>query len=118
MTRFISVPDGQGGTTLVEAPPKVSKSKKKPDPVKAATSNKAAKLIEDYLNRIERLAEERAEIGRAIGEVYAEAKAMGFDTAALRSVLKMRTQGADTIAEAEAIRDLYASHIGLKAAIQ
>lgn len=65
------------------------------------------------IERVERLEEEKKGISDDIKEVYAEAKANGFDTKVLRKVVQIRRQDADERHEHEAILDLYLSAIGL-----
>jgi uncharacterized protein (UPF0335 family) len=65
------------------------------------------------IERVERLEEEKKGISDDIKEVYAEAKANGFDTKVLRKVVQIRRQDAAERQEHEAILDLYLSAIGL-----
>lgn len=65
------------------------------------------------VERIERLAEEKQAIADDIKQVYAEAKAGGFDTKALRRVIALRKQDAAERAEFEAILDLYCQALGM-----
>ena len=62
--------------------------------------------------RIERLEEEKKEIAEQIKEVYGEAKALGYDTKALRTVIKLRKQDRDERAEQEAILEVYMDALG------
>ena len=48
-----------------------------------------------------------------IKEVFAEIKGEGYDTAAIRSILKRRKQDPDKLAEQEAVLDLYMSALGM-----
>jgi uncharacterized protein (UPF0335 family) len=57
--------------------------------------------------RIERLEEEKKEVAEQIKEVYGEAKSLGYDTTALRNVVKMRKQDRREREEQEAIPDVY-----------
>ena len=65
------------------------------------------------VERIERLEEEKAALASDIREVFAEAKAMGFDTKALRQVLRLRKQDADERAEQEAVLTTYLHALGM-----
>lgn len=69
-----------------------------------------------FIERIERLAEEKAAIAADIKEIYAEAKGNGFDTAILRQVIKIRKMDANERAEQEAILELYMSALGMTVA--
>jgi uncharacterized protein (UPF0335 family) len=65
-----------------------------------------------FIARIERLEEEKAGIAADIKEVYAEAKAMGFDTKVMRKVISIRKQDKNERAEMEAILDTYLAALG------
>jgi uncharacterized protein (UPF0335 family) len=77
----------------------------------ALTSSSKEKLRQ-YVDRIERLEEEKTELMGQMKEVYAEAKALGFDTKALRQVIRLRKQDAKERAEAEMVLDLYLQALG------
>ncbi len=62
--------------------------------------------------RIERLEEERAEIANQVKEVYAEAKAIGYNTKALRQVIRIRKTDRAEREEQEAFLDLYLLALG------
>ncbi|MFC3691022.1 DUF2312 domain-containing protein [Chenggangzhangella methanolivorans] len=68
-----------------------------------------------FVERIERLEEEKKGIADDIKEVYAEAKGNGFDVKVLRKVISVRKQDASERAEQEAILDLYLSALGMQA---
>lgn len=75
--------------------------------------NQAAKeKLRQFVARVERLEEEKAELAAQLKEVYGEAKALGFDTKALRTVVRLRKQDARERAEAEMILELYLLAIG------
>lgn len=63
--------------------------------------------LKSFVERLERLEEEKATIAADIKEVFAEAKGMGFDTKTLRKVLQLRKIDADDLKEQEALLDLY-----------
>ena len=73
-----------------------------------ATKEKLRQTIE----RIERLEEEKKEIAEQIKEVYAEAKAFGFDTKALRQVIRIRKVDRAEREELEMVLDTYLSALG------
>ena len=68
--------------------------------------------LRSLVERIERLEEEKKTIAGDIKEVYAEAKANGFDTKILRKVIRLRKQDTAKRQEEEALIDLYISAIG------
>jgi uncharacterized protein (UPF0335 family) len=70
--------------------------------------------LKSFINRIERLEEERAALGSDIREVYAEAKGMGFDTKIMRKVVAMRKLDKADLQEQEAILDLYLSAMDMR----
>lgn len=65
------------------------------------------------IERIERLAEERKGIQDDIKDVYAEAKAVGYDPKILREVIKLRKMRQDERQEMEAILEAYMSALGM-----
>jgi uncharacterized protein (UPF0335 family) len=69
--------------------------------------------LKALVERIERLEEEKASIAADIKDVYSEAKANGFDTKALRDIIKLRKQDDESRREHEAIVELYAQAIGI-----
>ena len=69
--------------------------------------------LKSIVERIERLEEEKAGIAEDIREVFAEAKANGFDTKVLRQVLKLRKQDMTEREEQDAVRDLYMQALGM-----
>ncbi len=75
----------------------------------AATSGQLTAIVE----RVERLEEERREVADQIKEVYAEAKANGFDAGTIRRIVAMRRVSSADRAEAEALLDLYLANLGM-----
>ena len=65
--------------------------------------------LRQYVGRIETLEEEKAEVAGQIQEVYAEAKALGFDTKALRAAIRLRRVSEQERDEAQMMIDLYLS---------
>ncbi len=65
-----------------------------------------------FIQRIERLEEDKAAVMTDIKEVYAEAKAMGFDSKILRKVVSLRKKDHHERAEEEALLELYLSALG------
>lgn len=62
--------------------------------------------------KIERLEEEKKEVAEQIKEIYAEAKAFGFDTKALRQVIKLRKIDKADREEAEMMLETYLLALG------
>ena len=66
-----------------------------------------------FIERIERLEEEKKSIADDIKDVYAEAKGVGFDTKVLRKVVTIRKQDQNERMEQEAVLDLYLHALGM-----
>ncbi|CDP50592.1 DUF2312 domain-containing protein [Paradevosia shaoguanensis] len=81
-----------------------------------AEDSVAQDQLKAFIERIERMEEEKAAIAADIREIYAEAKGNGFDTKVLRQVVKIRKQDHNERMEQEAILDLYLSALGMQAA--
>lgn len=69
-----------------------------------------------FVERIERMEEEKAAIAEDIKEIYAEAKGNGFDTKVLRTVIKIRKQDRDERMQQESILELYLTALGMETA--
>lgn len=83
----------------------------------AVASERANRFAKDHLKafveRVERLEEEKKALSDDIRDVYAEAKANGFDVKALRQVVKLRKQDVDERKEQEAILETYLQALGM-----
>lgn len=75
--------------------------------------NSAGDALLSLLQRIERLEEDRANIGADIREVYREAKGVGFDPKIIRQLIKLRRMEASDRQEQEALLESYKSAIGM-----
>ena len=73
----------------------------------------AAGQLRTFIECVERLEEEKKTIGDDIKEVYAEMKATGFDTKAVRAIVRLRRMDEAERQEAEAILDLYKMALGM-----
>ena len=69
--------------------------------------------IRAFIERIERMEEEKRAIADDIKEIYAEAKGNGFDTKVLRQIIRIRKQDASERAEQEALLELYMTALGM-----
>ncbi|MEE8145776.1 MAG: DUF2312 domain-containing protein [Kiloniellales bacterium] len=74
----------------------------------------AAERLRSFIERIERLEEEKAALAGDIREVYAEAKATGFDVRTIRQVVRLRKLDRDARNEQEHLLDLYKQAVGLE----
>ncbi|HTO41945.1 MAG TPA: DUF2312 domain-containing protein [Rhizomicrobium sp.] len=79
-----------------------------------SNSGFAKDQLRSFIERIERLEEERAALSADIKEVYSEAKGTGFDTKAMRAVIRLRKLDTADRQEQEAILDLYLSALGME----
>ena len=73
----------------------------------------AADRLRSFVERVERLEEEKATLTADIREVYSEAKGNGFDVATLRQVVRMRKLDSAKLKEQEALLDLYRRALGV-----
>jgi uncharacterized protein (UPF0335 family) len=69
--------------------------------------------LKQYIEKIERLEEEKAGISADIREVFAEAKGNGYDPKIMRQVLKIRKMDRDEIEEQEELVTLYCQALGM-----
>jgi uncharacterized protein (UPF0335 family) len=69
--------------------------------------------LKSIVERIERLEEEKKVIASDIKDVYAEAKANGFDTKILRKVISLRKKDAAEREEEESMLDVYLAALGM-----
>jgi uncharacterized protein (UPF0335 family) len=74
----------------------------------------AAGQLRSIIERIERLEEEKKTIADDIKDVYAEAKGTGFDTKAIRTLIRLRKQDQAERQEEESILDLYKAALGME----
>jgi uncharacterized protein (UPF0335 family) len=73
----------------------------------------AAGQLKSFIERIERLEEEKKGIADDIRDVFAEAKGSGFDTKIMRQVIRLRKKDSAERQEEEAILDLYLQALGM-----
>jgi uncharacterized protein (UPF0335 family) len=73
----------------------------------------AAQRLRSFIERIERLEEEKAALAADVREVYAEAKGDGFDVKTMRQIVRLRKLDSSDRAEQEALLDLYKAALGL-----
>lgn len=73
----------------------------------------AGERLKSFIERIERLEEERRTLGADIKEVYAEAKGSGFDTKIMRQLIRLRRMDKDDLDEQESLLDVYKRALGM-----
>jgi uncharacterized protein (UPF0335 family) len=72
-----------------------------------AKSGFAKEHLRSFIDRIERLEEERSALTADIREVYSEAKGQGFDTKIMRQIVRLRKMDKADFQEHEALLDVY-----------
>lgn len=75
--------------------------------------NVTAEHLRSYIERVERLEEEKAALATDIREVFAEAKANGYDVKTMRQVIKLRKMEAADRDEQEYLLDTYRRALGM-----
>ena len=73
----------------------------------------AGERLRSFIERIERLEEERRALGADIKEVYAEAKGNGFDAKIMRQVIRLRRMDKDDLDEQETLLAIYKRALGM-----
>lgn len=73
----------------------------------------AADRLKSFIERIERLEEEKAGLANDVKDVYAEAKATGFDTKIMRQIIRLRRMDKEDRKEQEELLDLYRQALGM-----
>ena len=74
----------------------------------------AAERLRSFVERIERLEEEKAALGADVREVYSEAKSVGFDSKIIRQVIRLRKLDGSDRREQEELLDLYKTALGME----
>ena len=69
--------------------------------------------LASFIDRIERLEEEKKELSADIREIFAEAKGSGYDIKVMRQILRLRKMTPADRAEAEYLRDEYKKFLGI-----
>ena len=86
---------------------------RKKDPVVSGTEEVNAGHLRAFVERIERLEEEKKALADDIKDVYAEAKGNGFDVRIMRKIVSIRKQDRDKRREEEEILGLYMAALGI-----
>ena len=73
----------------------------------------AAERLKSFIERIERLEEEKAALTSDIREIYSEAKGTGFDTKVMRQIVRLRKMEEADRQEMQVILDTYKKALGL-----
>ena len=86
---------------------------KQPEGPKIGDNSLNGGQLRAFVERVERLSEEKKAIADDIKDVFAEAKGNGFDTKVMRKAIKIRAMDRDKWREEEEILDLYLAALGL-----
>ena len=73
----------------------------------------AGERLKSFVERIERLEEEKRALAADIKEVYSEAKSAGFDIKTMREIIKIRRMDEEDLDEREALLDTYMRALGM-----
>jgi uncharacterized protein (UPF0335 family) len=73
----------------------------------------AAAELRQFIERVERLEEEKVTLQDDIKEIFGEAKGRGYDTKIMRLIVRMRKKDANDRKEEEAILELYMNSLGM-----
>jgi uncharacterized protein (UPF0335 family) len=74
----------------------------------------ASERLRSFIERIERLEEEKASLSGDIREVYAEAKGVGFDAKIMRAIVRLRKLDSAERQEQDALLNLYKQALGIE----
>ncbi|HET9536194.1 MAG TPA: DUF2312 domain-containing protein [Mesorhizobium sp.] len=84
------------------------------DDITETSQTVAAGQLRAFIERVERLEEEKKTIADDIKDVFAEMKGVGFDTKAVRAIIRLRKKDQAERQEEEAILDLYKAALGME----
>ena len=79
-----------------------------------SVSGASAQQLTQFIERIERLEEEKRGLMADIKDVYAEAKAIGFEPKIMRQVVRLRSMDRDLLSEQDTLLDTYRDTLGLR----
>ena len=80
----------------------------------AGVENVAAAELRQFIERIERLEEEKSSISDDIKDVFREAKGRGYDTKAMKTIIRLRKKDANERMEEESILQTYMAALGME----
>ncbi len=78
------------------------------------TGGISGERLRSFIQRIEKLEEDKAAVGEDLKEVYAEAKGVGFDTKIIRQIVRLRKVEVEKRRENDELLDLYKAAIGME----
>ncbi|WP_312531746.1 DUF2312 domain-containing protein [Paracoccus sp. (in: a-proteobacteria)] len=112
-------PTGSSGAEIMRS---ADRKRRRAPPVKETAEDRqqsdnhysvTADELRQFVERIEHLEAEKRDISEQIKEVYAESKGRGFDAKALRKIVAIRKRDPETVAEEEAVLEIYKSAMGM-----
>lgn len=77
------------------------------------TAGIAADALRSFIERVERLEEEKKALADDIKDIYGEAKSVGFDTKIMRQIVRLRKMDESDRQEQDALLDLYTHALGM-----
>lgn len=80
-----------------------------------ASGGVSSARLKSFIERIEKLEEDKAAVSEDLKEVYAEAKGTGFDTKIIRQIIRLRKIDIEKRREQDELLDLYKSALGMEA---
>lgn len=81
-------------------------------------SSVSAAELRQFIEKIERLEEDKTEIQNHIKDVLTEAKAQGFDTKIMRQVIRMRKMKREELIEQQELLDVYTHALGMQVEVE
>lgn len=84
------------------------------DDIMGGTETVAAAELRQFIERVERLMEEKQAIQGDISDVFGEAKGRGYDVKAMREIIKLRKKDANQRIEEETILQTYMAALGME----
>ena len=69
--------------------------------------------LEQYISKLERLEQEKADLSEEIKNIFQDASSHGFDVKAMKSILKLKKLDKDKLAEQDAMLELYRQTLGI-----
>lgn len=82
--------------------------------VRESAYRKTAGELRSFVERVEKLEADKADLASDVKDVYAEAKGRGYDTKALREVIKIRRQDSAERAEQQAVIEVYLASLSIQ----
>ncbi len=73
----------------------------------------SAQQLKMFIEKLERLEEEKTEIAENIRDTFAQAKSEGFDVKTMRQLLKIRKMKREDVVEQEELLDIYRQALGM-----